>query len=934
MEVEVRSQQSPENLFPHEPRFGAAGGNRTRGPAIASYALRSVFRNRRATASILAGLVLGVAVVSAPWVALDSSVRGVLDYYLAGLPVDAIATGLDTQAVEVADALRRVPRVERVEPDVLFPALINATQTGIPVEEFATIHLVAPSFESVASRLGFLALSLPPAGGLAVHDSWRARGLDAGDPVVFESRFPRYGTNGTYLGDDVYTVTYNVSSYFRTNDGGFGAGSMFLPLSELPALRLTLNHTGFGFGAAYEYVWLDRGALLNPFDAPKSTERLRGQLTLMQDAVTDYGFSVWYAYSSRGGNLLDMMSSLDSGTLILRLFFAAFAIPTILIAWLLGRVGFDIGAPARRREFGVLRARGLSGRGVQAVLSAESVVLAAFASVLGLAAGVVLSRLFSVAGTPSTPAFVPADIAISWGTAFLAFLFALAMSVGASRRATRWLASEDIVPALKAFHAEEATVPHRPSRDFLLAAVGAAGLLLVLAWASVKDSPLSGLTFVLGFSTFILAPFAPFFLIVAMVRYLTRGTTAPYRALARVLRRWLGELHDLVEKNLVRAPRRSSNAAAIVTLAVAFVVGISVLAASADAFRLEGVLQQTPSDIVAEAPPRDVVETGVFNSSSQAAIGAIPGVASVTVVLVAWGDDITVIFNAITYLDTVSWLRADHIGRDPVGLMGELRGGDAFAANRGFQQRTGLQVGDRVSLGTLFDVEASGRLVAVVRGLPGLYATYPGDDVYNSVVYLDISALGPRLNLSQAYQGRYLIALAPGTDAGAVRDAIAGLFPGTLFPRTLEEAKEQDARNALATTTFSYLRVQANVAIVLLGVTVGLFVFAASAERRDELATLIARGAGAKAVHRLLMAEGWIVAILGIVLGVIGGLVTVATFFALVSSLSLATVPFVVPSSLVLPLLAIILGVWLASLLGTFAIRGMDIARVLKLRGG
>jgi len=199
---------------------------------------------------------------------------------------------------------------------------------------------------------------------------------------------------------------------------------------------------------------------------------------------------------------------------------------------------------------------------------------------------------------------------------------------------------------------------------------------------------------------------------------------------------------------------------------------------------------------------------------------------------------------------------------------------------------------------------------------------------------LDISALGPRLNLSQAYQGRYLIALAPGTDAGAVRDAIAGLFPGTLFPRTLEEAKEQDARNALATTTFSYLRVQANVAIVLLGVTVGLFVFAASAERRDELATLIARGAGAKAVHRLLMAEGWIVAILGIVLGVIGGLVTVATFFALVSSLSLATVPFVVPSSLVLPLLAIILGVWLASLLGTFAIRGMDIARVLKLRGG
>ena len=74
--------------------------------------------------------------------------------------------------------------------------------------------------------------------------------------------------------------------------------------------------------------------------------------------------------------------------------------------------------------------------------------------------------------------------------------------------------------------------------------------------------------------------------------------------------------------------------------------------------------------------------------------------------------------------------------------------------------------------------------------------------------------------------------------------------------------------------------------------------------------------------------------VLGILLGVGAGLLTVASFFALISSASSIPVPFVVPLILVIPLLAIVVAVWLASLLGALAIRRMDVARVLKLRGG
>ena len=64
-----------------------------RGPSIAAYAVRSVVRNRRATASALVGLVLGVAVATAPWVGLDSTVRDLVAHYEGGLPMDAFASG-------------------------------------------------------------------------------------------------------------------------------------------------------------------------------------------------------------------------------------------------------------------------------------------------------------------------------------------------------------------------------------------------------------------------------------------------------------------------------------------------------------------------------------------------------------------------------------------------------------------------------------------------------------------------------------------------------------------------------------------------------------------------------------------------------------------------------------------------------------------------
>jgi ABC-type antimicrobial peptide transport system permease subunit len=199
---------------------------------------------------------------------------------------------------------------------------------------------------------------------------------------------------------------------------------------------------------------------------------------------------------------------------------------------------------------------------------------------------------------------------------------------------------------------------------------------------------------------------------------------------------------------------------------------------------------------------------------------------------------------------------------------------------------------------------------------------------------MDRSALPATFNASDLSSGSYLVSLAPGTDDRVAVEAVSDVFGNSLYVRSQAEARRAEAASPVTSSVFGYLRSQSQLAVVLLVVAVGLLVYSAAAERRDELATLVARGAGPRAVARIVMAEGLVVSLLGLLLGLMAGLVTAGAFLGLVSVLAPEGIPFVVPLGVLVPLFAVILGVWLASYLGALAIQRMDVPRVLKLRGG
>jgi len=200
--------------------------------------------------------------------------------------------------------------------------------------------------------------------------------------------------------------------------------------------------------------------------------------------------------------------------------------------------------------------------------------------------------------------------------------------------------------------------------------------------------------------------------------------------------------------------------------------------------------------------------------------------------------------------------------------------------------------------------------------------------------YLDFSALPPGVIERLGRLSRLFVALTPGADSASVVAGIRALFGETAYIRTSEEALRIELANPVRAGTFQYLMTQSQLAAILMVLGIGLLVFSAASARRNELVTLVARGLGRELAARLVMAEGWIVALLGIILGTATGLLVAASVLRIASSYTWIPIPFVLPWTVVLPVLVVTAGVWAASFLGALAIQRMDVARVLKLRGG
>ncbi|MGW1200250.1 ABC transporter permease [Streptomyces sp. NPDC002536] len=468
-------------------------------------------------------------------------------------------------AAKATDGYTRI--AVSVSPDA--PPGGEARQAGIDART-ATALAEVPGVAVAAGRVDGFAAVADRDGGLIGHGSSHqggnfAPGADGTDPayrfvqgsgpaqdgaVALDENTAEQG--GYRTGDTVRiatgkgAATYTLSGVFRTDGTRLPSGGSLVLFTGSTAQQLFLEP------ATFRSIELTA----TPGTSPQQLlERVQPQLPKGTSAVT--GARLAQIQKNLATSDSDTMSQILLGFSAVALFVAAFLISNTF-SMLVGR---------RTRELALLRAVGASRKQVRGILLAESVLIGAGASVVGLAVGTAVAALLRAflasADSPSGP------LVVSPVTVIGSLLAGTVLTVVAAWLPVRRAMA---IPPVAALGTAEPAAPARAGS--LRTGLGAA--LALTGTAAVGYGALAGgkdARTVIGLGAALALTGA-----IVLIPLLSR----PFVALLQPLLTRLQPVHGtLAARNTVRDPRRTGATAAALAIALTLASGLSVLGASA-----------------------------------------------------------------------------------------------------------------------------------------------------------------------------------------------------------------------------------------------------------------------------------------------------------------------------------------------------------------
>ncbi|MEK6911434.1 MAG: ABC transporter permease, partial [Candidatus Thermoplasmatota archaeon] len=253
-----------------------------------------------------------------------------------------------------------------------------------------------------------------------------------------------------------------------------------------------------------------------------------------------------------------------------------------------------------------------------------------------------------------------------------------------------------------------------------------------------------------------------------------------------------------------------------------------------------------------------------------------------------------------------------------------------------------LEIGDRLILTSWAydEVNQSGTetlvnvtVAGVVKGLPGT-GYGPQSLVFGSFETLEMLR-PPAADPFRILNTRFLMALRPGEDWTAVKNAVLAM--GATHVVVFQEQKVLELENPFQRAFIGFISMEIAFILVILTAGLGLILAAATLERDVEFAAITARGSSGWQTASLLVGEAFSIMLIGLLVGAGVGLGSAFATLSLISSLgSTGVVPLLFELS---PQVFLLLAVapatmLLAAALVSWRIARMNVARVLKLRGG
>ncbi len=842
-------------------------------------AWRSIARLPRRGAAAIAGTALSVGLLSAVLFFVDASAHAMTGRALAGVSVDMqaaiVGPGLPLDTARAAIA--RYPDVRAAARFARARLLGSSLQRGATLATSGAGALVAvdPSYLRTFDALRIRAGAFRPDGVLLSQDMGTNLGARVGDIVTLA--LP--GAGGPYHARVTGIVNMTrADALFQPTDPAAQAASFKPPVdvvimeyttfartlrARLAAAEAPAPASAAAGGAAQQagsalveqvHIALNRAAL--PDDPAAAQART---LALRRDI--EKAFPGQLQVVNNVGTALDTLKGDITWATVLVIFLA---LPGVAVAAYLTREAAAALALAQRREFALLRARGLGPREILTLAAFSSALLALGGSVLGLALGWLVA-LWAAGSSLLTPQVT----GLVLQSAALAVLGALVLSAATTYLPLRAMLAREVAVERRAGQRERPPLWRRLYLD-VLALVGA-GIVYQITQVNGFHPVLTGegnTALSLSLYTFL----APLLFWLGAVGLILRAGTALLRRRggpAGLLGRLFGPAGDVAGRAVARRAAALGRAGALAALALSFGISLAIFSHTYDAQQRVDAQLTLGSDVKV-TPGSRAPQTAAF----AARLAAAPGVAAVTPfkTTVAYvGTEIQDIFG----IDVSSFRRA------------------SFLSNSFFQGLTARQAMDRLAAtpdGIIISDEmardfsiAPGDLVRLrlyntprqayvttpfhVVGVASEFATAPKDAFLVVNQSTLIAATGdPHID--------FFLARATG-DATAANQGIGAALAGgpAVTTQTIDTvaAGLSTSLTALNLRGLTTIELAYTIAILTAGVLIALL--AGLAERRGEFAALRAIGASGRQMGAFVASEALLVAVLALTAGAVVGAV-------------------------------------------------------------
>jgi ABC-type lipoprotein release transport system permease subunit len=955
------------------------GARISRGIPILRYALTNIFRNKRRSLTAIVGVVLAITLITGENISVDTTANSMLLSTLEFVPVDFTISTDNDSIPTILNALSGTKDVVRADV-ASHIGYVTLRKWGSNENESVSVMGIRPESEDYFVRMlnaNYQTVQGFTGGFQVAKDGIMLQGFQAeelgagiGDAVYLETTSTWF--NGTGLQNETHHYNLTVSSIIdiqltegiqvsedaEITETAYYLDVSFVHIEDRSVLVEALNITSIeipdpiiGIGSygsenySY-YVWVDRDKFITIGNVDKTKENYVRMGRALKNSLAATGMAE-DDYSIQTAPVIMIIEGFNFAMMLFRMGVLAVSLPAFALGIYLSLISIEVGMTRRKRELGILKARGATSRQLFTLLFTESIILGIIAGIIGLLLGIVASSVF-LAITPVASLFTENlyGIYISTWSIVVAVLFAIIMIIIASYRPTKRIAGQPGIIMLRTRAEDELAVPYKATWDliFIGLAIFTFSLMLIMKYVSLEG--LLVFLCILDLVLIVMTPLSSFFFIIGITRLLTRGSTKIYDKMSRAVKFITKDLWYIVNRNIVRNPRRTSNVCLLIAIGLAFGLVVSTYMETQHAYEERVIIGRVGGDLAVDM-------TYDANLSFADNLTGVDGVELLTPVITlstTTGETIRA-FNSSAYYDIVEPEQIFFSEGDARQTIQKLDGEDNVIINEYLANNQYLRVGDIYTTGIYYPwptpVEYRNfSVVGIAKVMPGMGGILPvfvsNSEIYVDLKYINTSAVSQR---SGSISLRFLIKVSDGYDHASVADDIRALSPSVVGVSVLEDELKSLQENPIEGALYNALLLIYFFVILIITFGLGLVVYMTVVEREHELAGFIARGASTKQVSSLLFGEGMTVMLVGIIIGLITGLIAAFMINELITfifsgifqsvgfEVAIERVFVVSWFSLALIIITIIALV-VASFAATLRVRRINLAQALRERGG